>query len=222
MRSDVYQTAEPDENLKRALVSVFESISLPQDIAENTAIIILQDIAARNSTRHFHENNPALAEHLYKIDSYIDSLSATRKALLALPMMTQEALAEMRSEVDSPLLDSLALSTLFSPLYEDKSQLPEWRLNGLKNLERWGAELEMLDLMKACALKWRDNYLIKFKRRDSTHIGLIAKIAELCRQHEITISHTPRSHFMKIMALVFPNLSYPRDAIGEAVELLPK
>lgn len=109
---------------------------------------------------------------------------------------------------------------LSSKFYSDKSNLPEWRLKGLSNLENWGSDLEMIDLLKANITHWRDNYFIDFNRRDSSHIGLIAGIAELCAEHGIKISHTPRSHFIQILMLVFPNLASPRASIKEAMALL--
>lgn len=224
MRLDVYQNAAPDESLKLALISAFEDMSIARDIADKLSKIILQLIVNRNNGRNCFDNSPSIAEHIVKLDAYIDSLSSARKALLALPLMTQEVLAEMSGELDfnCTLLDGKALSTLFCPMYDNKSNLPEWRLKGLSHIERWGAEVELLDLMKACAVQWRDKHISKAERRDGTHIGMIANIAKLCGEHGITMSHTPRSHFMKIMVLVFPNLSSPRAAIGEAAKLLAK
>lgn len=220
MRSDVYINSKPDENLRGNLLSLFKKLDIAEDAKTLLADHILIMVSRRENYKYLYDQNPSTALHLEKIDSYIESLSATRKAWLALPLMTKEILPEMIPEIDSSLLPWEAKSQLSSVFYSDKSNLPPWRLTGLSNLERWGSDLEMIDLMRATAMHWRDDFLSSFGRRDSTHIGLIASIAELCIDHEIKVSHVPRSHFVQILMLVFPNLASPRASIKEAMKLL--
>lgn len=220
MRSDVYINAKPDETLKANLLSLFKKINITEDDKVLLAEHIIIKVGWRENSRSLYDQNPPTALHLEKVDTYIESLNATRKAWLALPLMTKEILPEMIPEIDSSLLPREAKSKLSSIFYSDKSNLPAWRLTGLNNLERWGSDLEMIDLMKATAMYWRDNFLSNSGRRDSTHIGLIAGIAELCMKHEIKISHVPRSYFVQILMLIFPNLTSPRASIKEAMKLL--
>lgn len=222
MRSDVYINAKPDEFLKESLISFFTKARIVGDRKELLAEYILRRVNTRDAAKRWRDENPTTAEHLEKIETYIESLTQTRKAWLALPVMTQEILPEMIPEIDSSLLSGEVTSVLSSKLYSDKSKLPDWRLKGLSNLESWGADLEMIDLLTANITHWRDKYLIDFNRRDSSHIGLIAGIAELCAEHGIKISHTPRSHFVQILMLIFPNLASPRASIKEAMALLEK
>ena len=217
MRSNVYINAEPDHLLKKNRFTLFQKIKIPEDSKVTLIDHILLKVSWRESDRKYHEGNPSVAEHRERIDSYIDSLETTRKAWLALPLMTKHALPEMIPEIDSSLLK---ISSLSSDFYSDKSNLPEWRLKGLSSLDSWGSDLEMIDLLKATAMHWRDKYFVDFKRRDSTHIGLIAEIAKSCAEHGIPISHAPRSYFVQILTLVFPYLESPRSAVKEAMELL--
>lgn len=219
MRSDVYLNAKPDTSLKTSLLSLFQKIKIPDDSKALFVENILLKVTWRENFKKYTTNNPSPAEHNEKIKSYIESIEATRKAWLALPLVTKHALPEMISEVTSSLLNTSLLSSEF---YKDKSNLPKWRLDGMSNLESWGADLEMIDLLKATAEHWKDKYFIEFNRRDSSHIGLIAGIAESCTQHGIKISHAPRSYFVQILMLVFPNLESPRAAIKEAMQLLQR
>lgn len=221
MRSDVYVNAKPDDNLKENLISLFKKINITEDNKVRLAKHILIKVSWRENSRNLYNQNPSTALHLEKLDTYIDSLNAARKAWLALPLMTKEILTEMIPEIDSSLLPREVKSKLSSVSFSDKSNLPPWRLTGLSNLENWGSDLEMIDLLKATAMHWKDSHLSNFgSRRDSTHIGLIAGIAELCIEHEIKISHAPRSYFVQILMLIFPNLASPRAAIKEAMALL--
>ncbi|VVO69974.1 hypothetical protein [Pseudomonas fluorescens] len=221
MRSDVYINSKPDETLKGNLLSLFKKINIAEEDKLLLAKHILIKVTWRENSRDLYNQNPPTALHLEKLDTYIESLNATRKAWLALPLMTKEILPEMIPEIDSSLLPWEATSKLSSVFYSDKSNLPPWRLTGLSNLERWGSDLEMIDLMRATAMHWKDNYLSNFgSRRDSTHIGLIAGIAELCIEHGIKISYVPRSYFVQILMLVFPNLASPRASIKEAIKVL--
>ena len=222
MRSDVYINAKPDEFLKERLISFFTKARIAGDRKELLAEYILRRIKTRDASKRWRDGAPTTAEHLEKIETYIESLTQTRKAWLALPLMTQEILPEMIPEMDSSLLSGEVTSVLSSKFYSDKSKLPDWRLKGISNLDRWGADLEMIDLLTANITNWRDKYFIDFNRRDSSHIGLIAGIAELCAEHGIKTSHTPRSHFVQILMLVFPNLVSPRASIKEAMALLEK
>lgn len=219
MRSDVYLNAKPDTSLKTSLLSLFQKIKISDDSKALLVEHILLKVTWREDFKKYTNNNPSSAEHNEKIKSYIESIEATRKAWLALPLVTKHALPEMTPEVTSSLLNTSLLSSEF---YNDKSNLPEWRLDGMSNLESWGADLEMIDLLKATAEHWKDKYFIEFNRRDSSHIGLIAGIAESCTKHGIKISHTPRSYFVQILMLVFPNLESPRAAIKEAMQLLQR
>lgn len=220
MRSDVYINAKPDETLKANLLSLLKKTNITEDDKVLLAKHIIIKVGWRENARSLYNQNPPTALHLEKLDTYIDLLNATRKAWLALPLMTKEILPEMIPEVESSLLPWEVTSKLSSVFYSDKSNLPSWRLTGLSNLERWGSDLEMIDLMRATAMHWKDNHLSSFGRRDSTHIGLIAGIAELCIEHDIKISHAPRSYFVQILMLVFPNLASPRASIKEAMKLL--
>jgi hypothetical protein len=220
MRSDVYINAKPDHLLKKSLLSFFQKVKITDDRKELLTEHILRKITWREDSKRHLDKNPTTAEHFEKIESYIEALNATRKAWLALPLMTREILPEMITEIDCCLLPDEAKSLLPSVFYSDKSKLPEWRLKGLGNLETWGSDLEMIDLLKAMAMQWQNNHFMNFTRRDSSHIGLIAGIAELCTEHGISVSHTPRSHFVQILMLVFPNLTSPRASIKEAVEIL--
>lgn len=222
MRSDVYINAKPDEFLKESLISFFTKARIAGDRKELLAEYILRRVNTRDASKRWRDEIPTTAEHLEKIETYIESLTQTRKAWLALPLMTQEILPEMIPEMDSSLLPGEVTSVLSSKFYSDKSELPDWRLKGLSNLDRWGSDLEMIDLLTANITHWRDKYFIDFNRRDSSHIGLIAGIAELCAEHGIKTSHTPRSHFVQILMLVFPNLVSPRASIKEAMALLEK
>ena len=222
MRSDVYTNAKPDNILKENLFSLFKKLNIEENNRKLLAEHIIIKVSWRENSRDLYDQNPSTAVHLEKLESYIESLNATRKAWLALPLMTKEILPEMIPEIDSSLFPWEVTSKLSSIFYSDKSNLPPWRLTGLSNLERWGSDLEMIDLMRATATHWRDNYLANSGRRDSTHIGLIAGIAELCIEHDIKISHAPRSYFVQILMLVFPNLTSPRASIKEAMELLQR
>lgn len=222
MRSDVYINAKPDEFLKESLISFFTKARLADDRKELLAEYILRRVNIRDASKRWRDENPTTREHLEKIQTYIESLTQTRKAWLSLPVMTQETLPEMIQEIDSTLLSGEVTSVLSSKFYSDKSKLPEWRIKGLSKLEIWGADLEMIDLLTANITHWRDKYFIDMNRRDSSHIGLIAGIAELCAEHGIKTSHTPRSHFVQILMLVFPNLTSPRASIKEAMALLER
>jgi hypothetical protein len=222
MRSDVYTNSKPDETLKENLLSLFQKINIAEDDKALLAEHILIKVIRREQSKNLYNQKISTALHLEKMDTYLESLNATRKAWLALPLITKEILPEMIPEIDSSLLTWEATSQLSSVFYSDKSNLPEWRLTGLSNLERWGSDLEMIDLLRATAMHWKDNYLSNLDRRERSHIELIAGIAKLCMQHEIIISHTPRSYFVQILMLVFPNLVSPRASIIEAKKLLKK
>lgn len=222
MRSDVYINTKPDESLKESLISYFSKARIAGDRKELLAEYILLRVNTREASKRWRDKNPTTAEHREKIETYIESLTQTRKAWLALPVMTQEILPEMIPEIDSSLFSKEVTSVLSSKFYSDKTKLPDWRLKGLSNLESWGGDLEMIDLLTANITHWRDKYFVDFNRRDSSHIGLIAGIAELCAEHGIKISHAPRSHFVQILMLIFPNLVSPRASIKEAMALLEK
>jgi hypothetical protein len=218
MRSDVYLTAKPDLLLKNNIIAALQRTEISQDNKEKLAENILLKIRWRLDSQKYYSNNTSVAEHLEKIESYIESLNAVRKAWLALPLMTKHILPEMMPDVGSSLLDTSLLSSKF---YNDKSSLPEWRLKGLSGIEEWGSDLELIDLLKATAILWKDKYFIGHTRRDSTHVGLVAGIAEACTAHGIKVSHTPRSYFVRILMLVFPDLtSPPKNVIAEARALL--
>lgn len=99
MRSDVYLTAKPDLLLKNKIIAALQRTEMSQDNKEKLAENILLKIRWRLDSQKYYSNNPSVAEHLEKIESYIESLNAARKAWLALPLMTKHLLPEMMPEV---------------------------------------------------------------------------------------------------------------------------
>lgn len=104
MRSDVYINAKPDDFLKESLISFFTKARIAGDKKELLAEYILRRVNTRDASKRWRNENPTTADHLEKIETYIESLTQTRKAWLALPVMTQEILPEMIPEIDSSLL----------------------------------------------------------------------------------------------------------------------
>lgn len=219
MRPDVYSNAKPDQTLKQNLTALFGKVKIPDSSKEMLVDRIILKINWREDSEKYSTSSLSVAEHFEKVNTYISSLYSVRKAWLALPLKTKELLPEMIPEITSSLLDTTLLSSKF---YDDKGSLPEWRQIGLSDLESWGSDLEMIDLMIATAEHWKNAYLVKFKRRNSSHIGLIAGIAESCIEYGIKVSHTPRSHFVQILMLVFPDLGSPKAAVKEAIEILKR
>ncbi|MEH6491583.1 hypothetical protein [Halopseudomonas sp.] len=218
MKQDKTSTLSETE-LYDALLNTLNSLREKPKEPHLLATGICQRVGWRETYKKCYGISEAPAIQLEKIDTYISTLKAARKAWSALPKETRELLGEFIASSDSTLLPNQTIAKLSSVFYSDKSKLNEWRTNGLAHVDSWGSELEMLDLLLESATQIRGTIIVKLVRADSTHIGLVANIASVCEDHGIKISSKPRSVFTKIILTVFPDMLDPSNLIKNAISI---
>ncbi|MHC8331863.1 hypothetical protein [Pseudomonas sp. LB3P25] len=216
MQNNVYENATPDETLRKKLIHLFNSWTTAPDKQEELADQILGKIVLRDNLDRLFTEDLSPAEHLGKLNDYISAIKNLRKTWLALPKSSRDLLPQFISDVEGCLLPSEVTRNLSSIFYSEKSELPEWRKTGMNNLEHWSCDLELIDLMRGTAEFYKENHMRTSGTRHSFHIGLIGEIATTCRAHNVSVSHSSRSHFVQIINLVLPNLSDPRASITKA------
>lgn len=214
------KTASPNKLILRAEIErLILGLRKPPENPQQLTEVICRHVSDREAYLSRFEENITPKEHADKVDDYIKALKLARKAWIALPKMARDLPIEYIADSESTIFPVEIISKISAMYFQDQSALPEWRREGLAKVDGWGFDLEALDLMFESISKYRDIVAQDLKRKDSTHIGLVANIANVCEKHKINISSKPRSVFAKIIRAVFPEMLDPGALIEAAVDL---
>ncbi len=217
MINNKYRTPERTE-LKGALVQLLEKLRKPPKDPQELAELICVRIEWREQASKEYGAHEPYAKQMEKLDAYIKCLQATRRAWTLMSRHARDCQLDYAVESEATLLPGSVIVKLPTVYYSDKTELPEWRREGLDNVDGWGYSLEMLDILYESAL-WYKGIANQSKRNNGSPIGFVAEVAKLCERRGIALSSKPRSVFSKIICVIFPEIVDPSGLIKTALKV---
>lgn len=207
-----------DESLRGDLLALFQSFrNKPRDPAA-LADRLLTEVWFYERFKEEAKNEPTPDIHRKKVERFRKAMQEARQAWIDLPPVVRQVMPSHipftgTSLLSKPLLEALMLEGYWNKDY----QLPDWRKAGLEEIEEWGADLEMLDLLQALADQAICHQPDKGARK-RTDIGFIRSIALICEEYGIRKSAANDSQLTKVVRVMLRDSKADlRDAIRTAI-----
>lgn len=205
----------PDPELMSELLVLFESFRTPPTdppkLAERLA----------NEDWWFKQIKPQLlaepppAEYRDKVERFLKATQDARNAWLDLPPTVHEVMHQNIPYTNESLFSKEILESLqFAYFFKGERRLPAWRNQGLDQIQEWGADLEILDLLQSLALNWQANHLPDKGARRRPELGHVRAIADICEKYGIRKSPAEQSQLSRVVRLML------RDSKADLREII--
>lgn len=207
-----------DQSLKASLLALFETFQkMPRDPAKLIERL-LTEAWYYEQFKEEAKKEPTPDIHRKKVDRFRRAIQEARKAWIDLPPVVRQVMPSHIPFTGTSLLSKPVLEALMLEGYWSKDhQLPDWRKAGLEEIEEWGADLEMLDLLQALAEQAICHQPDKSARK-RTDIGFIRGIAGICEEYGIKKSAAEESQLTKVVRVMLRGSKADlRDAIRTAI-----
>lgn len=201
-----------DERLRAELLELFASFKIKPENPEKLAHLLLNEKWYYEKHREIAKDEPSAGEHREKMDRFISALQAARRAWLDLPSIAHEVMHQNMPYTGSSLLPPTLLEQLqHARFWEQAPLLPDWRKPGLGKMQKWGADIEMLDLLQALAKHWMETTAPEPYARNKLEPGYIRAIADICEDHGIKKIPSEGGQLVKVVRVMLHDWERERE-----------
>lgn len=189
-----------DEQLRARLLGLFDSFRKKPADPERLAHLLLNEMWFYEENKKRAKDEPSAGDHRAKMNRFLSAMQAARQAWLDLPPIAHEVMHQNMPYTGSSLLPPSLLQQLqCASFFGQAPLLPDWRKPGLGEMQEWGADIEMLDLLQSLARHWMETHAPEPYARNRLELGYIRGIANVCEGYGIRKSNSERSQLARVV-----------------------